>query len=427
MSTATLVEAVTIEPNRMFQEARIRNRGARFLMVTASLVIVVAGLREIKPIALPLVVAIFLSVLSAPLLDWLTRRGVPRLIGVLATVLANVAVIAAMLLLVGSSLSAFANSWPEYRQRFEAKGRSTVEWLEKHGINTRELDWLRGPPPVRGIGEILDEAPAAPDAAEGDVETALGPSIALDSIFDLVTSTVRGVASLFTMGLLIFLMMVFILFETASLPRKLEIALGWGRSDLARMALAQREIQRYLGIKTMISLATGLLAYLWVLWLDIEFPLLWGILAFALNFIPSLGSIIAAIPAMLMALIQSGTGQALLVGLGYLVINVALGNTVEPHLMGRRLGISTLVVFISLIFWGWVWGPIGMLLAVPLTMVLKIVLEHTEDFRWMALLISARPAPLEPRPTMARAGLAATLAPSATREKDDPERQHHAS
>lgn len=395
-------------------------------MVSASLVIVVAGLREIKPIALPLVVAIFLSVLSAPLLAWLTRRGVPRLLGVLVTVLTNVAVIAAMLLLVGSSLSAFANSWPEYRQRFEAKGRSTVLWLEGHGINTRELDWLRGPPEVMGIGETLDEVPSAPRSSETESGQALRPPIGLDSIFDLVTSAVRSVASLFTMGLLVFLMMVFILFETAGLPRKLEIALGWRQRDLARMSQAQREIQRYLGIKTMISLATGFLAYLWVLWLDIEFPLLWGILAFALNFIPSLGSIIAAIPAMLMALIQTSPAQALLVGLGYLVVNVALGNFVEPHLMGRRLGISTLVVFISLIFWGWVWGPIGMLLAVPLTMVLKIVLEHTEDFRWLALLISARPAPLDPLPATATAGLTTTMSSTTNRDPQDLERQQHA-
>ena len=385
----------------MFQEARIRNRGARFLMVTASLVIVVAGLREIKPIALPLVVAIFLSVLSAPLLAWLMAHRVPRFVAVPVTVLTNIGAIAAMLLLVGSSLSAFAKSWPEYRQRLEDKGRETVVWLDDVGINTDELNWLRRPPEIPQ-NDLLDEVPAEESDVFGSMEANQdGPLIGLDSVLDLVTSTVRSVASLFTMGLLVFLMMTFILLETQGLPHRLEVALGWRRRDLARMSQAQKEIQKYLGIKTLISLATGLLVYLWVLFLDVDFPLLWGLVAFALNFIPSLGSIIAAIPAMLLALIQMGPGRALLVGLGYLLVNMALGNVVEPQLMGRRLGISTLVVFISLIFWGWVWGPIGMLLAVPLTMVLKIVLEHTEDFRWLAQLISIRPTPREPMPVAA--------------------------
>ena len=377
----------------MMDDTRIRNRGARFLLVTASLVIVVAGLREIKPIALPLVVAIFLSVLSAPLLGWLIRRRVPMILSVLTTVLANLAAIVALLLLVGSSLSAFAVSWPEYRERLETKGRESIDWLERHGISTSELDWLREPPERVDSADTLDEGPSNPFLAERDPdgERSESAQIGLDSVLDLVTGTVRSLASLLTMALLVFLMMVFILFETAGLPGKLKAALGWRRADLARMSQAQREIQRYLGIKTLVSLATGTLVFIWVYWLDVDFPLLWGIVAFLLNFIPSLGSIIASVPAMLLALVQTGPGSALLVGVGYLMINVVLGNFVEPHLMGRQLGISTLVVFISLIFWGWVWGPIGMLLAVPLTMVLKIVLEHTEDFRWLALLISARP------------------------------------
>ena len=130
--------------------------------------------------------------------------------------------------------------------------------------------------------------------------------------------------------------------------------------------------------------------------MGLDFAILWGLVAFLLNFIPSLGSIIAAVPAVFLALIQLGPGRAAVIAVGYLVVNILLGNFIEPMLMGRRLGLSTLVVFLSVVFWGWVWGPVGMLLSVPLTMVLRIALENTEDFRWMALMMDADPSASAP-------------------------------
>lgn len=388
----------------MSQDTSIHNRGARFLITSASVVIVIAGLREIKPIALPLVMAVFLSVLSAPLLSWLVKHRVPKLISVLATVLANLLVVVAMLLLVGNSVSAFARSVPSYQERLEEKARPVFGWLEEAGINTSEFNWLqdslptddRTPPATEEVperGNVGDDGSAqtAEEADTAEPNRRSGSLVDISSLFDFVTSTLRTIASLMTMTMLVFLMMIFILFEAAGMPRKLELALGWEPNDLARMTRAKTEMQHYLVIKTLISLVTGAIVFLWVSWMGIDFPLLWGLIAFFLNYIPSLGSILASIPAMALALVQIGPGHAILVGLGYLVINLVFGNFVEPHLMGRQLGMSTLVVFISLIFWGWVWGPIGMLLAVPLTMILKIFLEHTEDFRWLAQLISAHP------------------------------------
>ncbi len=137
----------------------------------------------------------------------------------------------------------------------------------------------------------------------------------------------------------------------------------------------------------MVSVATGLLIGVWVGVLGVDFAIFWGLVAFVLNFIQNLGSVIAAVPTTLLAMVQIGVGRGLLVALGYLVVNMVIGNFIEPHLMGRRVGLSTLVVVLSLVFWGWVWGPIGMLLSVPLTMVLKILLENTEEFRWVAVLL----------------------------------------
>lgn len=365
-------------------------RGARFLMISASLVIVVAGLREIRPIALPFLVAIFLSVLSAPLLAWQLRQRVPKAVAILLTVLANMSVLAGMILLVASSVGELSEALPDYRQRVEVRAAESLNWLEDRGIDTSQLAWLqdRG---LDGVSGADEPSATGEDVVTGTNDDEFSGFIGLDALFELFTNMLRGIASVLTMSLLVVLMMVFLLAEAGILPAKLEGALGWSREDLDRMANAQRQVQRYLVYKTLISALTGLLAAMWVWTLGISFPLLWGLIAFLLNYIPNLGSIIAALPPMLLALIDQGPGTALLVGLGYLLVNVTLGNFLEPHLMGRRLGISTLVVFLSLVFWGWMWGPLGMLLSVPLTMILRIALENTEDFRWLAQMIAARP------------------------------------
>jgi AI-2 transport protein TqsA len=146
-------------------------------------------------------------------------------------------------------------------------------------------------------------------------------------------------------------------------------------------------VNRYMGLKALFSLATGVCVWILLAIIGVEFAGTWGLLAFFLNFIPAIGSFIAAIPAILWALIQLGLAPALLTALAYLVVNSLIGNLLEPRFMGRKLGLSTLVVFLSLIFWGWVLGPVGMLLSVPLTMIAKIALATDEDSRWIAVML----------------------------------------
>ena len=167
------------------------------------------------------------------------------------------------------------------------------------------------------------------------------------------------------------------------------MAFGNRLQNVERFGIMVKQVQRYLAIKTLISVATGICVGLWVSLLGLGFPLLWGLVAAIFNYIPNLGSILAAIPPVLFAIVQFGPGHAAVVAIGYLVINVVFANFLEPYLMGRRLGLSTLVVFLSLVFWGWVWGPVGMLLSVPLTVIIKIALENTEDFRWLAVMLDA--------------------------------------
>jgi len=150
-----------------------------------------------------------------------------------------------------------------------------------------------------------------------------------------------------------------------------------------------QNLGRYLGIKTIVSLATGICAGILTWSLGLDFPLLWAMLAFLLNYVPTIGSIIAAVPAVLLALVQLGPGAAGATAVGFAAINVVFGNIIEPRLMGYGVGISPLVIFVGLVFWGFIFGPVGMLLSVPLTMTLKLSLESDERTRWIAILIGS--------------------------------------
>ncbi|TVP74938.1 MAG: AI-2E family transporter [Gemmatimonadales bacterium] len=204
---------------------------------------------------------------------------------------------------------------------------------------------------------------------------------------DLAGGTIQRIATLLSNAFLVMLILVFVLAEASVFPEKFRAVLGKGGRDLGRFNKITGEVLEYLVIKTLVSLATGITIGLWAWIMGLDFPILLGLIGFVLNYVPTIGSILAAIPAVLLAMIQFGGFTPVLVAAGYGGINLVFGNLLEPQLLGRRLGLSTLVVILSLLFWAWVWGPVGALLAVPLTMVVKIMLENTQDLRWVAILL----------------------------------------
>ena len=329
---------------------------ARVLMVVAALVVIVAGLRAAQAVLVPFMVSVFLSIVSVPLVQVLRRWRVPTPVAVLMVVLVVMGILGGIAALVGNSVNRFASEIETYQQGFLQLANGFFTWLDGHGVELSR-------------------------------ETALG-AVDPGQLLRLVSGTVKGLASALSNTVLVILTMVFILLEAAGFPTKFRVAMG-SAEKIGRFAKVTREVQRYLAIKTAVSLVTGLLIAGWVGLLGVDFPLLWGLVAFLLNYVPSLGSIIAAVPSVLLAMLQFGPGRALAVALGYFAVNMILGNLVEPQLLGRRLGLSTLVVFLSLIFWGWVWGPVGMLLSVPMTVIVKILLENTEDLRWVAVLLDS--------------------------------------
>lgn len=362
--------------------------GSRAVTVAAGAVIVVAGLRAASAIMLPVLIALFVSILSYPLLARLRKSKVPLALAVAITLLADFALLVGAAALVSGSVSELVRERNTYEQRIREYGEqiekqraSAASWFE--GRNLEPPSWLQRPvteDPVDASGV------ATPGTASWWIDI-----VDLDAIFGAANLAVRGAANVVTSVLIITLITAFILLEAATFPRKLAKALQ-NRRAADRYRNVTRELQHYLLIKTAIGLATGLMVGLWVAACGLNSPALWGFVAFALNYVPNLGSIIAAVPAILFAVLQLGLGSALLVAIGYLVINIVVGNFLEPQILGAQLGLSPLAVFLSLVFWGWVWGPAGMILSVPITMVVKLGLENTQDLRWLAVLLDRGPS-----------------------------------
>jgi AI-2 transport protein TqsA len=206
---------------------------------------------------------------------------------------------------------------------------------------------------------------------------------------DLVGNTLATFGNMMTNALLILLTVIFILAEEVRFADKLRFSSDHPEKTLVAINKFTQGVNRYMAIKTLVSLLTGVLILIWLWILGLEYFVLWGLLAFLLNFIPTFGSILAAIPAVLLALVQMTFGEAILVAVGFIVVNFVVGNILEPRMMGKGLDLSPLVVFLSLVFWGWVLGSIGMLLSIPLTMTVKIALESFDDTRWIGIMMGS--------------------------------------
>jgi len=337
----------------------------QFLVASAAFIVVVAGMKAAAAIVVPFLLAIFITILCAPPVFWMQRHKVPDWASVLIMMLLVIGVGVALLALIGSSSDDFARALPGYQARLKTELVKFAAWLETVGVAA----------PRNLLIEHFNPAAA----------------------MNLAGNLLAGLSGVLTNAFLILLTVVFMLFEAAAFGDKIRRGSLSGESSIASLHAVVDSINRYISIKTTISFGTGLVIWGWLALLGVDFAMLWGLLAFLLNYVPNIGSIIAAVPAVLLAWLQLGTPHALGVAGGYMAVNIVAGNILEPRYMGRGLGLSTLVVFLSLVFWGWVLGTVGMLLSVPLTMALKIALEANESTRWLAVMLGpahvAAPAP----------------------------------
>jgi AI-2 transport protein TqsA len=336
-------------------------RGTRLLIITATLVIIIWGINQAQSVVVVFLVAAFLAVIGTVPVLWLERKRIPSVAAVSIVVAAMVTLLLSIGVVVGASLNEFSNSLPFYQTR-------------THDMLLELKALLAG----RGIA-VTDEI--------------LLGYVNPGAVMNLTAALFTALSSVLSNIVLILFTVMFVLLEASSFPAKLRSALDNPQAAFPQVSGFVNDIKRYMVIKTLINLLVGTLTAIWLSILGVDYPVLWGFLAFLLHFVPSIGSIVAAVPAVLLALIQLGGGSAALTAAGYLVIGTVIGNIVEPKIMGRRLGLSTLVVFVSLIVWGSLLGLIGALLCVPLTMTLKLACEASEDTRWIAVLLGPEISP----------------------------------
>jgi predicted PurR-regulated permease PerM len=332
------------------------NRTSEIFIILAAVVIVLAGVKSASVIIVPFLLSIFIAIIFAPLFAWLNKKGINSTISLIIVIVTIVFIIGLLGMLIGSSIDSFNSNLPYYEKRLHEQFESVAIMLNVHEIQVLKDEF----------GTIFDTS----------------------RVMKVAVSGLKSFGSMLTNGFVIILTVAFMLLESINLPNKINEADG-KKDILKHLDEIISKIKKYMLIKTLVSLLTGFLVWILLMSFDIDFPILWAVFAFLLNYIPNIGSLIAAVPAVLLAIVQFGFIPAIEIAIAYVIINVVIGSILEPKIMGVGLGLSTLIVFLSLIFWGWLLGPVGMLLSIPLTIMAKIVFDANENTRWIAIMLGS--------------------------------------
>jgi len=339
----------------MTERANNPSKTFQLMLIIAALVIIVAGMKAAESIVVPFLLSIFIAIIASPPYFWMQSKKIPKVIALFLIIIIFLSIIFFIGLLIGTSVNDFTSKLPFYEERLQNQTGAVVAWL-------------------------IDKKIIEPDF---HLSNAFNPG----AIFKILGDTLNQISSLFANGFLILLTVIFMMLEVTSLPAKLKKMFTNPDESIKRIHSVAQNINKYMALKTTLNICNALLVTIFLYFMGVDYYLLWGLLAFILNYIPTIGSFFALLPPALLALVQFGFIEALVVVIGFIIINTLVGNIIEPRFMGKGLGLSTLVVFLSLIFWGWVLGPIGMLLSVPLTITIKIALDSSEETRWLAVLL----------------------------------------
>ncbi len=329
--------------------------GLHILLKLASLVVILAGIHAAADIIVQLLLALFFAIVLNPLVTWFMRRGIKRPVAIGIVVLVMLIFLTALVGVLAASISEFMDQLPKYNREFTRKFlqlQDALPFLHLHISPERML-------------QRMDS----------------------DKLMTFATAMMTQLSNAMASIVLLMMTMVFMLFEVRHVPYKLRFALSNPQIHIAGLHRALKGVSHYLALKTLLSLWTGVIVWAGLAIMGVQFALMWGVLAFLLNYVPNIGSVISAIPPMIQALLFNGVYECVLVGSLFLVVHMVIGNIMEPRMMGHRLGMSTLVVFLSLLVWGWLLGPVGMLLSVPLTSVCKIWMETTQGGSKLAILL----------------------------------------
>jgi len=326
-------------------------------MSLAAFVIIVAGLKMASRILIPLLLSVFIATVSAPALFSLEKLGLPRILAFLIVLFLVVSMLFGLGYILSNSVDSFLANMPQYKDKMMGMLDSLQGFLQRFNI----------------------------DLDKKDLENIFDPS----GVLNIFGGFLKSFSTILSKSFIIFLGATFMLFETSSLRTKIYLLTKQDNDSSNPFETFSKNLNSYLAIKTIISLITGTIITLGLLVLGVDFALLLGVIAFLLNYIPSIGSVIAAFPAVLVALVGLDLTSVMLVISLYLSINIIMGNIIEPRYMGKGLGLSVVVIFFSLIFWGFVLGPVGMFLAIPLSMTIKIALDAHPSTKSIAMLLSS--------------------------------------
>jgi predicted PurR-regulated permease PerM len=331
-----------------------KQRLGYFFIVMASVVIVLAGVKFAATIVVPFLLSLFIAIILSPTYSFFKSKGIVDMLSITIVMGVFLLFLALIAKLIGNSVHDFSANIDTYSLKLTAYYQALSQFGANFGIEI----------PVNEISSLVNSK----------------------ELMRFFTSLIESLGSIFTNGFVVILTVVFMLLESKHFIAKIRYA----DSDAQTMEHINQiftQIKSYMVIKALISLLTGFVVWIFLSFMGTDYAFLWGVLAFLFNFIPNIGSIIAAVPAVLITLVQFGGVSSLIVALFYIVINITIGSVLEPKVMGRGLGLSTLVVFLSLIFWGWLLGIVGMLLSIPLTIMAKIIFAASEETRWMAVLL----------------------------------------
>lgn len=347
------------------QEKRVEGKpgnanGTRILVMLAAAVVILIGLRELRDLLIPIMLAAFLAIISYSITDLLRKKAhFPHWFSVICTLIVDAGIIFAVGTLIRFLAADMARTLQgEVVVKFKEKLNDVVGWLDNWGLGTEAQHIMNAPQDYVGMEKIVN-----------------------------ISQTIGSSAiSFMSITTLILILMTFLLGEAPLFIKNFR-SLPSSVHGKKQIFAALKGIQRYLFIKTIASACTGLLAWWLCAAMDVPFAFLWGVVAYVLNYIPTIGSIVAAIPPILMALLFGSWGDAFVVAGGYVAINFMIGNGIEPIFLGKQFGIATSVVLLSVLLWGWVWGPVGMFLAVPISVLTKLALENSKDLYWVAAII----------------------------------------
>jgi predicted PurR-regulated permease PerM len=325
-----------------------------YFIVVASLIIILAGLKSASTLIIPFLLSLFIAIILEPSYSYLKSKKFPDIIALGIVILSFIFFLSLIGSLIGTSVHDFSSNIDNYTLKLNAYYLNIAQYANGFGFTL----------PLEEFHTLVNSK----------------------QVMLMASSFIKSIGSMFTNGFVIILTVAFMLLESQSFASKI-VYLDTKKETAEHINTIFSKIKEYMMLKALISFLTGVVVWIVLSIVGTDYSFLWAVLAFLLNFIPNIGSIIAAVPAVLITLVQLGSISALLVSSFYIAINVIIGSIIEPKVMGRGLGLSTLVVFLSLLFWGWLLGMIGMLLSIPLTIMAKIVLQENPSTKWIAVLL----------------------------------------